>query len=102
MKIVKDNKSFLQAVADLNVKQSKALLLKADKTQLRCISEIAHNIIAGVIQLSTKDKTLLNKFKWAIRKIAGDRKTLKFRHTVILAKMKAVKAIIRVVLQKLD
>ena len=102
MKIIKENKTFLQAVADLNVKQSKALLSKADKTQLKCIAEIAHNIVAGVIQLTPKDKTILSKLKWGIRKIASDRKTSKARQAAILSKVKAVKAIIKVVLQKVE
>ena len=51
--------------------------------------------------MNKKDKIMLKKFKWAIRKIAVDKNTLKGRQRTILASLKAVKAISKVALQLL-
>lgn len=101
MKLIKENSVFLRAVANLNVSQTKAILKHADKLQLRSISEIAENVLAGNIATSQKDKMLLKKHRWSIRKIASARQTLKERQHIMVGKIRAVKSLLQVTLHRL-
>lgn len=62
-RLLEDQVHFLQLLRTTKKDQRKALLKTIDKSQLKALSEIAHNVIKGTIDLSTSDKVKLKRYK---------------------------------------
>ena len=54
---------FLELLRTTRKLQRQALLRTIDKSQLKALSEIAHNVIKGSVILSPSDKNRLKKYK---------------------------------------
>lgn len=102
MQHIKDNMPFLKAVAYLPKYQTSRLLASGNKEQLRCISEISHNIIAEILKLSEKQKTALTKYKTVIRRLADYSSGQRALQSYTSKKADAISAIVRGVLPQLE
>lgn len=54
-RLLEDQVHFLQLLRTTKKEQRKALLNTIDKSQLKVLNEIAHNVIKGTIDLSPSD-----------------------------------------------
>ena len=61
----------------------KAILRHADSDLLRCLSECAHNILKGTVQLKPAEKESLKKYRLKVRKIADKKTPLKQKLKIV-------------------
>ena len=101
MKLIKENITFLKAVASLNKDQVKALLSHVNKNQILVVAEIARNILNGVVALPREYKRSLKLYKRIIRELSNNDATLSSRRYLIHSKSDVVSLLIKSVLSKL-
>lgn len=101
MNQIKKNIIFLQAVATLNDKQVKALLMYSEKGQINALGEVAKNVMTKNLVPPMSYKEALKKDRWAIRAIAEDSATLRSRVNTAVSKSKTISILVRAVLPKL-
>ena len=102
MQHLKDSLPFLKAVAQLDGNQSAKLLLIANKTQIHCVTEICHNIIAEVLQLSPAEKEELKSYKTVIRTLAHPPRGIKYLQKYMSARVNAIRTILLIVLPQIE
>ena len=73
----------LQYLAKCDHKTAKALINKQQPQFIDCVSDICHNILRGKVQLSTKEKNRLRKYKNKIRKVASNTSSRKAKKNII-------------------
>lgn len=76
---VKRNLDFLTVLAKCNKKQRKALLAHCDKDLVLTISEIAINVLKGIVKLSSSQKARLRRFRKQLRTLADRKVSLKHK-----------------------
>jgi Zn-dependent oligopeptidase len=62
-RLLEQQDHFLEVLCTTRKLQRQALLRTIDKSQLKALSEIIHNVIKGSIILSPSDKNRLKKYK---------------------------------------
>ena len=71
MKRIRSNYSTLKLLKKAEPKLRKAIISKCGPDLLKCISEVALNVLRGNVKLTTSTKRKLKKFKGQIRKVAS-------------------------------
>lgn len=82
-RLLEDQRYFLHLLRTTNKDQRKALLNTIDKSQLKALSEIAHNVIKGTIVLTPSEKAKLKRFKKIIAILGRKSSTRKERLRVL-------------------
>jgi hypothetical protein len=101
MKQIKENITFLKAVALLSKDQVKAILSHISKSQILAVVEIARNILTGIVTLKRGYKKSLKLYKRVIRDLADKHATLNTRRHLITSKADVITLLIKSVLPKL-
>lgn len=102
MKHIRENITFLKAVADLSENgQYKDLLKKATRDQVTAIAEIASNVLARVLSLSFTDKTNLHRHRAVIRRLGDKATSYSVRQAIISSHSKVIRLLIKAVIKKL-
>ena len=81
---VRRNIDFLTVLTKCNKKQRKALLEHCDKELILTISEIAINVLKGIVKLSSSQKARLHRFKKQLRTLADRQVSLKHKKRYIV------------------
>ena len=82
-RLLEDHRHFLHLLRVAKKDQRNALLRTIDKTQLRALSEIAHNVIKGTVVLTPEEKLRLKRFKQIINVLGRKSSTRKERLRVV-------------------
>lgn len=82
-RLLEDHRHFLQLLKVAKSDQRKALLKTIDKSQLKALSEIAHNVIKGTIVLTPEEKLRLKRYKYIINVLGRKTSTRKQRLLVL-------------------
>ena len=101
MKLIKENITFLKAVALLSKDQVKAILAHINKSQILAVVEIARNMLTGIVTIRRDYKRSLKMYKRVIRDLADKRATLNTRRDLITGKADVIALLIKSVLPKL-
>ena len=101
MKLVKENITFLKAVASLKKNQVKTLLSHVNRNQVLVVTEIARNILTGVVTLPRKYKSSLKAYKRVIRELSSNDTTFRTKRYLIYSKADVVSLLVKSVLSKL-
>jgi Zn-dependent oligopeptidase len=90
-RLLEQQDHFLELLHTTRKLQRQALLRTIDKSQLKALSEIAHNVIKGSVILSPSDKNRLKKYNKVISvlgrkstKMLDKQKALKSKSTAII------------------
>ena len=78
---VKHQAPHLLVVVKAHPHVCKAILHRADRDLLQCLSECALNILKGSVKLKPRDKARLSKYRQKLWKVAAKRVSLKQKHT---------------------
>lgn len=81
---VRRNIDFLTVLTKCNKKQRKALLEHCDKELILTISEIAINVLKGVVQLTPAQTAKLRRFRKQLRALADRQVPLKHKKSHIV------------------
>lgn len=76
---VRRNLDFLTVLTKCNKKQRKSLLEHCDKDLLLTLSEIAINVLKGIVKLSPAQKARLRRFRKQLRTLANRQVSLKHK-----------------------
>jgi hypothetical protein len=76
---VRRNIDFLSVLAKCNKKQRKALIEHCDSDLIVTLSEIAINVLKGVVKLSPAQKAKLHRFKKHLRSLATRQTPIKHK-----------------------
>lgn len=83
-KLINNHTAFLTLTAETPSRgQRKALLNSATKEQVLALSEIAHNLLQGNIQLGVESKSRLRKFKSLYRRLGQIKSSISARKRII-------------------
>lgn len=82
-RLLDTHQHFLHLLRTAKKDQRKALLKTIDKSQLKVLSEIAHNVIKGTIVLTPSEKVKLKRFKKIISILGRKTSTRKDRLRVL-------------------
>lgn len=102
MKHIKQERYYLHMLASGDARQVKSLLRLASQDQINIISEIASNILSGVIKLSGKDKTDLQPYAKVIRAVGRKENKLSTRRSSIYKHWQAVVVLLKIALKTLN
>lgn len=102
MQHIKDNMSYLKALASLPKRQVQHLLQSSDSHQIHCLVEICHNLIRGVIELPQKELSQLKPHKAVIRKLSKQSTKLKTMRRYLLNKASSVSLLVQTILPTLE
>lgn len=98
-KLINNHNAFLTLTAETSSKtQRKALLDTATKEQVIVLSEIAHNLLQGNIQLGVEQKTQLRKYKSLYRKLGQHKGSISSRKRIICHNYLGVAKLLRIAL----
>jgi len=81
---VKRNIDFLTVLAKCNKKQRKALLEHCDKDLILTLSEIAINVLKGIVNLTSAQKAKLRRYRKQLRALADRQLPLKHKKRHLL------------------
>lgn len=81
--LLEDQRHFLHLLRVARKNQRKALLKTIDKSQLKALCEIAHNVIKGTIVLTPEEKLRLKRYKKTIDVLGKKSSTRKQRLRVL-------------------
>lgn len=98
---VKRNMAFLKGFEGLSDKQKVAVIGIVTKEQADVISDIAANVVAGVLKISDNDKTTLKNHKSFIRLIAAEEATSLERQKTIRDNPRPVIKILKATVHRL-
>jgi len=80
-------REYLTLLSNARSKQRRAAILnRAQKEDLRAITEIAHNLLRGRVLLTSKDHNKLKKHRTVLRKIANKRISDKSKKQTLVQK----------------
>lgn len=88
---------FLELLRTCGRTQGQALLSTIDKSQLRALSEIAHNVIKGTIVLDVNQKKKLKRYKRIITRLGKKKNSVKDRRRALEKGLAAVVLLLRIV-----
>ena len=80
---VKRHADLLRALCTLPLEQRKALLKRANKSQVNCLSELALNLLNRRIPVSSTQRARLTRFKKQLRILGCRNASLKKRKRVL-------------------
>ena len=80
---VKRNIHVLKTLAHCHPSVTKRIVQGADKDLTDCLSECAHNVLAGNVPLKPAEKARLTKYKQKLRKVSSRKTSLKSRRTIL-------------------
>ena len=83
---LRQNIDFLSVLAKCNKKQRTALLEHCDKELILTLSEIAVNVLKGVVKLTPSQKAKLNRFKKHLRTLAERQVAIKHKRDFLVQK----------------
>ena len=83
---VRRNIDFLNVLAKCNKKQRQAILEHCDKDWILALSEIAINVLKGIVKLTPAQKAKLNRFKKHLRKLAERQVPIKHKKHFLVQK----------------
>ena len=83
---VRRNIDFLNVLAKCNKKQRQAILEHCDKDLILALSEIAINVLKGIVKLTPAQKAKLNRFKKHLRKLAERQVPIKHKKRFLVEK----------------
>lgn len=96
-RLLEDQVHFLELLRNTNKLQRKALLTTIDKQQLKALSEIAHNIIKGSVNLNPTDKNRLKKYKKILSTLGKKSSTRRAKLQVLQRGSRAILHLLNVV-----
>ena len=96
-RLLDTHQHFLHLLLVAKKDQRKALLRTIDKSQLKVLTEIAHNVLKGTVALSEEEKKTLRKYRKIIVTLGSRRGTRKSKLEVIRRGAKAVFELVKVV-----
>jgi len=83
-KCIQRNIVFLQLLAKKRSKQRALILDKASYDNIKCLSEISHNLLKGNLKVSAKIIKKLKKFKDILRALGEKKTSLKTKKKLLL------------------
>ena len=83
---LRQNIDFLSVLAKCNKKQRIALLEHCDKELILTLSEIAVNVLKGVVKLTPSQRAKLNRFKKHLRTLATRQVSIKHKRDFLVQK----------------
>lgn len=69
-RLLEKHSSFLKTLASVDTRIAENILEDADEGEIKCISEIAYNILYGSVPLTFKEKRILKEYKICIKQFA--------------------------------
>ena len=83
---IRRNIDFLSVLAKCNKKQRKALIEHCDKDLILALSEIAINVLKGIVKLTPAQRAKLNRFKKHLRKLAERQVSVRHKKRFLVQK----------------
>ena len=96
-RLLEQQDHFLELLRTTRKLQRQALLRTIDKSQLKALSEIAHNVIKGSVILSPSDKNRLKKYKKVLSVLGRKSTTRRDKLKALQSKTTAIVHLLNVV-----